>query len=80
MKEIEKEEGREFEYLMIHTSPFIRTIATAAEISKVLDVRRATIDNQLCEQLLPNFYDKSPFPELNYFNLGRKELDKKFGL
>ena len=34
---------------MVHTSPFIRTIATAAEICKELGIERATVDNQLCE-------------------------------
>ena len=49
LQEIEVKEGKKFDKIIINSSPYIRTISTAARICKENDIEKLNLDYNFCE-------------------------------
>ena len=62
-------EGRKFDRVVVHSSPFIRTMASTARVCKELRIKKANLDYQLSEYLNINVYSTDPLAQLEYKKL-----------
>ena len=49
LAEIEKEEGRKFDEVIVEASPFVRCLSTAARIAKPLGIKKIPINYLMSE-------------------------------
>ena len=62
------------------SSPFIRSVATAASIGKQLDIKELIIDPTWSEWLETRQYAKNPVPDLEIRHNPPDELNTKYNL
>ena len=54
--------------MILEASPFLRTMMTAAGISKMIGIEKIKINYRFCEWLSPDFYEEIPLPKINVKN------------
>ena len=66
LKQHFEKSGLKFDKVVIECSPFIRTMMTASQIAKVLDIKDITINWQACEYLHKMLFWKCPLKDIEY--------------
>ena len=80
LEKLVEKEGRDFEEVIIKTSPFIRCVQTAANIASELDKDIFTVDWGFSEFLGEYLFDEDPIPKLEVQDSGRRKLNETYQL
>jgi hypothetical protein len=78
----EQDEKITFDQIIIEASPFIRTLQTAANISKCIEKSELKVQiNYLFSEFQDDWvYKKNPIPELEIKNKSSEDLNKEYTL
>ena len=77
---LEQLEGRKFDQVIVHVSPFQRTVSTCAEIAKEIGITQVKMDYAFVEFLKQELYPNGdPLPNLELRKLGIDAFNAKYG-
>jgi len=80
LEEIEKKEGKQFDKVILECSPFIRTMATAAQVGKAIGKEDIALNCRFSEWFADWLYTVNPCPKLESLNQDFAVLETEFNL
>ena len=80
LQEVEKEIGKKFDSVILESSPFIRSMATAAQIAKPLGINKVKINYRFSERQAHGQFQESPIEQLEYNKKSVSILNDEFSL
>ena len=80
VKELESEQGKKFDKIILQTSPFVRCMATAARIAKPLKLRSVQINYRMSEWQVGCYNKDNPMTHLEFKSKSAACLNRKYKL